>query len=67
MPPQEYLLMDGLEQKDGKKSYDPAPHSQEMLALNKEFGKLHGISSLLNLAAFIASLIYGVSLSARLQ
>ncbi len=54
------------ERKDGKKSYDPAPHSQEMLALNRKFGKLHGISSLLNLAAFIMTVVYGVSLSARL-
>lgn len=37
-----------------------------MAALNKDFGKLHGISSLLNLSNFIAALIYGVTLSARL-
>ncbi|CAK7230230.1 hypothetical protein SCUCBS95973_007503 [Sporothrix curviconia] len=54
------------ERKDGKKSYDPAPHSQEMLALNKKFGKLHGISSLLNLATFIMAIVYGVSLSGRI-
>lgn len=54
------------ERKDGKKSYDPAPHSQEMLALNRKFGKLHGVSSLLNLAAFIATLVYGFSLSGRI-
>ncbi|TPX12059.1 uncharacterized protein E0L32_007174 [Thyridium curvatum] len=54
------------EKKDGKKSWDPPPHSQEMAALNKNFGKLHGISSLLNLSNFIAALIYGVTLSARL-
>ena len=54
------------ERKDGKKSYDPAPHSQEMLALNKKFGQLHGISSLLNLATFIMAIVYGVSLSGRL-
>ncbi|RKU40291.1 hypothetical protein DL546_001648 [Coniochaeta pulveracea] len=54
------------ERKDGKKSYDPPPHSQEMVALNKKFGKLHGISSLLNMATFVASLVYGVSLSRRI-
>jgi hypothetical protein len=55
------------ERKDGKKSYDPPPHSQEMLKLNKKFAKLHGISSLLNLTTFIASIIYGITLSARIE
>lgn len=59
--------MPTLEKKDGKKSYDPAPHSQEMIALNKEFGKLHGISSLLNLTTFIATIAYGFHLGGRLQ
>jgi hypothetical protein len=54
------------ERKDGKKSYDPPPHSQEMTALNKKFGKLHGISSLLNMATFVASVAYGVSLARRI-
>lgn len=56
-----------VERKDGKKSYDPAPHSQEMLKLNKKFGKLHGVSSLLNLATFIATVAYGVTLSSRIH
>ncbi|KEZ46882.1 hypothetical protein SAPIO_CDS0218 [Scedosporium apiospermum] len=55
------------EKKDGKKSWEPAPHSQEMVALNKEFGKLHGISSLLNLTTFIASVVYGFHLGNLLQ
>lgn len=55
------------EEKDGKKSYDSPPHSEEMMALKKQFGKLHGISSLLNLTTYVATLVYGVSLSARLQ
>lgn len=38
-----------------------------MLALNKRFGKLHGISSVLNLASFIMALVYGVALSGRLS
>lgn len=55
------------EKKDGKKSYDPAPHSQEMQALNKRFGKMHGISSLLNLGTFIATIAYGFTLGSRLS
>ncbi|KAL2263224.1 hypothetical protein VTK26DRAFT_7718 [Humicola hyalothermophila] len=54
------------EKKDGKKSYDAPPHSQEMLALNKQFSMLHGISSLLNLSTFIATVAYGVTLGHRL-
>lgn len=56
-----------IETKDGKKSYDPLPHSQEMIALNKKFGKLHGISSLLNLATFVATIVYGFHLGGRLR
>jgi hypothetical protein len=55
------------ETRDGKRSYDPAPHSKEMLALNKKFGRLHGISSLVNLASLIATVWYGVVLSKRLE
>ncbi|EGY15032.1 uncharacterized protein VDAG_06522 [Verticillium dahliae VdLs.17] len=55
------------QKKDGKKSYDPAPHSQEMQALNKRFGKMHGISSLLNLGTFIATIAYGFTLGSRLS
>lgn len=54
------------EKKDGKKSYDAPPHSEEMLALNKKFGQLHGISSLLNLTTFAATIVYGITLSSRL-
>lgn len=56
-----------LETRDGKKSYDPAPHSKEMQQLNKAFGRMHGISSLLNLAGFLATLWYGVHLAERIQ
>ncbi|KAH7418260.1 hypothetical protein BKA64DRAFT_654029 [Cadophora sp. MPI-SDFR-AT-0126] len=55
------------ETRDGKKYYDPAPHSEEMQKLNKAFGSMHGMSSLLNLTGFIATLWYGVSLAARIQ
>ncbi|TVY49857.1 putative mitochondrial outer membrane protein [Lachnellula cervina] len=55
------------ESKDGKKSYDPAPHSKEMQQLNRAFGKMHGVSSLVNLGALIATIWYGFSLAERIQ
>ncbi|KAK4157962.1 hypothetical protein C8A00DRAFT_39674 [Chaetomidium leptoderma] len=55
------------ERKDGKKAYDAPPHSQEMVALNKRFSMLHGISSLLNLGSLVAAVVYGVTLSSRLS
>ncbi|KAK0711093.1 hypothetical protein B0H67DRAFT_274073 [Lasiosphaeris hirsuta] len=54
------------EKKDGKKSYDAPPRSQEMAALNKQFGMLHGVSSLLNLVSFIGTVSYAWSLASRL-
>ncbi|KAK0646597.1 hypothetical protein B0T16DRAFT_329666 [Cercophora newfieldiana] len=54
------------ERKDGKKSYDAPPHSQEMTALNKQFAILHGVSSLLNLGTFIGTVVYGFNLASRL-
>ncbi|KAL2816786.1 hypothetical protein BDW59DRAFT_153055 [Aspergillus cavernicola] len=54
------------ETRDGKKSYDPAPHSKEMVALNKKFGRLHGMSSLVNMVTLGATIFYGVVLSKRL-
>jgi len=38
-----------------------------MAALNAKFSKLHGISSLLNLVTFIATVVYGVHLAARIE
>lgn len=55
------------EEKDGKRSWDPKPHSQEMTALNKKFGMLHGISSLLNVVNFAASVVYGFTLADRIH
>ncbi|PGH15088.1 hypothetical protein AJ79_02614 [Helicocarpus griseus UAMH5409] len=52
---------------DGKKSYDPAPHSKEMLRLNKSFARMHGVSSLVNLAALISTIWYGVVLANRIE
>lgn len=54
------------EEKDGKRSWDPAPHSQEMAALNKKFGMLHGVSSLLNVVHLVATVVYGVTLAGRI-
>ncbi|KAF2503181.1 hypothetical protein BU16DRAFT_449306 [Lophium mytilinum] len=54
------------ETRDGKKSYDAGPHSTEMQQLNKRFGTLHGVSSLLNLFAFISTIWYGFVLGERL-
>ncbi|OJJ51345.1 hypothetical protein ASPZODRAFT_127411 [Penicilliopsis zonata CBS 506.65] len=54
------------ETRDGKKSYDPPPHSPEMTRLNKRFGRVHGISSVLNMLSLAATLYYGVVLSKRL-
>ena len=62
-----YLLSRAPETKDGKKSFDPPPHSEDMQKLNKAFGSMHGISSLLNMAALIATVWYGVSLAERLH
>lgn len=60
------MLRCGTETRDGKKSYDPAPHSEAMQKLNKEFGTMHGISTLVNLGGFIATLWYGTVLGERL-
>ncbi|KAF7589782.1 hypothetical protein BBP40_003844 [Aspergillus hancockii] len=55
------------ETRDGKKSYDPAPHSKEMVALNKKFSRLHGLSSLINLVCLGATIYYGAVLGKRLS
>lgn len=55
------------ETKDGKKCFDPPPHSKEMQKLNRAFGSIHGASSLLNMAALIATIWYGVTLAERLH
>ena len=55
------------ETRDGKKSYDAGPHSKEMQALNQRFGRMHGISSLLNMMGSLATVWYGMVLAERLQ
>jgi hypothetical protein len=59
--------MDVSETRDGKKSYDPAPHSTEMQKLNIRFGRMHGFSAMTNLGGFIAMVLYGVTLASRIQ
>lgn len=55
------------ETKDGKKSYDKGPHSKQMQALNRQFGILHGVSSLVNLVGFLGMCWYGVLLGEGLR
>jgi len=55
------------ETRDGKKSFDSPPHSNEMIKLNRAFARMHGASSLLNLVGLLATVWYGLSLAERLQ
>ena len=48
-----------LEKSEGK-AYNEQGVSAEMKSLNKKFGQLHGISSLLNLGSFIALGFHGL-------
>ena len=53
--------------RDGKEWDAEGPHSEEMQALNKKFGMLHGASSLLNIGTFVATVAYAFTLGSRLQ
>ncbi|CAM1505424.1 Fc.00g110610.m01.CDS01 [Cosmosporella sp. VM-42] len=55
----------GQAKRDGKEWFSEGPHSDEMKALNKRFGMLHGISSLINVTTFLAALAYGFTLGGR--
>lgn len=55
------------ETRDGKKYYDQGSHSKEMQRLNKAFGRMHGISALMNLMGLGVTVWYGVLLAERLQ
>ncbi|KAL7960719.1 hypothetical protein V8C34DRAFT_50217 [Trichoderma compactum] len=57
----------GQAKRDGGEWYDKDAKSDEMRALNKKFGILHGISSLVNLVEFVAAVAYGFTLAARIQ
>ena len=48
-------------------SYDSPPHSNEMMELNKAFGRMHGASVLLNLSSMLITMWYGAELAARFQ
>lgn len=61
------LWLTWTELRDGKKYYDPAPHSKEMQALNKRFVKIHSASSLVGLLSIFASVYYGFTLGKRLS
>jgi len=55
------------ESKEGKKYYDEGEKSPEMKKLNKRFGIMHGVSSLLNLVGFVATAAYGFALGQKLD
>ncbi|KAF2275527.1 uncharacterized protein EI97DRAFT_434356 [Westerdykella ornata] len=55
------------ETRDGKKSYDKGPHSSEMEALNRKFGMLHGVSSLVNLVGIMGMVWYAFVLGEGLD
>lgn len=55
------------ETRDGKKSYEPGPHSVDMQRLNKRFGVLHGVSSLVNLVGLAAMVWYAGVLAEGLR
>jgi hypothetical protein len=54
------------ETRDGKKSYDAGEQSEAMQALNKQFGILHGVSSMVNMVGCFATLWYGFYLAERI-
>ncbi|KAF7551604.1 hypothetical protein G7046_g7675 [Stylonectria norvegica] len=55
----------GQAKREGKEWYSEGPHSDEMKALNKRFGILHGASSLLNVGTYLAAIAYGFTLGGR--
>ena len=54
------------ETKEGKKYWEEGEKTVEMRALNKRFGMVHGVSSLLNLVGLGATVGYAGALGARL-
>jgi hypothetical protein len=55
------------ETRDGKKSYDEGPHSEEMKGLNYRFSVLHGVSSTVNMVGLGAMVWYGMVLGEGLR
>ena len=61
-------VLDGMliwtaETRDGKKSHDAGPHSEAMKKLNRQFGILHGFSSLSNVIGLGAMVWYAGTLA----
>jgi hypothetical protein len=54
------------ETKEGKIPDGSGSQSDEMKALNKRFGMLHGLSNVVNLVEIIATIAYGIVLSQRI-
>lgn len=54
------------ETKEGKKYYDEGPKSKEMERLNKKFGAMHGVSSLVNMVGLFATMRYGLVIADRM-
>lgn len=61
------MSLTASESRDGKRSYDPPPHSKEMRALNKKFARVHGISSLVNMVTLAATIYYGSVIGKQLS
>lgn len=57
---------DAAETRDGKKSYDAGPQSQEMQRLNTLFATLHSVSTVFNLAGLGAAVYYAYVLAKRI-
>lgn len=55
------------ETRDGKKYFDAGPHSEAMKKLNKKFGMLHGVSSIVNLVALLATGYYASEIAGRMH
>lgn len=54
------------ETRDGKKYYDPGPHSEAMQKLNYNFMVLHSLSSVVNVIELGVSIWYGFKLAQRM-
>ncbi|KAI9689701.1 MAG: hypothetical protein M1820_010071 [Bogoriella megaspora] len=54
------------ETRDGKRSFDPGPHSSAMEKLNKDFGILHGASTIVNLVGLGAMIWYGTTIARKM-
>ncbi|KAH8176435.1 hypothetical protein LIA77_04853 [Sarocladium implicatum] len=67
MPATLKIIKERRVKRDGKEWWDEGPQSEEMQTLNKRFGRLHGVSMLVNLATLVSTVVYGFTLGARMQ